>query len=178
MKTSTSPQAHHSVAPGAYSPSFGQSVSLGVRGCSGPEAPTPRKHRAREASPQLQTLTAGWLFQMQPGSRDALPLLAPLRGGLDLSVPGELIMEGLTQIAVPRPPSPILPFLGWFRDADGGRGVPAVPHLCPLAAEACGRVQGEIPAFFVHFGVRCAHEICSLLNEIAMCHLKVSKWKL
>ena len=55
-------------------------------------------------------------------------------------------MEGLTQIAVPRPPSPILPFLGWFRDADGGRGVPAVPHLCPLAAEACGRVQGEIPA--------------------------------
>ena len=61
-------------------------------------------------------------------------------------MPGELIMEGLTQIAVPRPPSPILPFLGWFRDADGGRGVPAVHHLCPLAAEACGRVQGEIPA--------------------------------
>ena len=72
--------------------------------------------------------------------------LAPLRGGLDLSVPGELITEGLTQIAVPRPPSPILLFLGWFRDADGGRGVPVVPHLCPLAAEACGRVQGEIPA--------------------------------
>ena len=32
--------------------------------------------------------------------------------------------------------------------------------------------------FFVHFGVRCAHEICSLLNELGMCHLKVSKWKL
>lgn len=57
---------------------------------------------------------------------------------------GEVITEGLTQIAVPRPPSPILPFLGWFRDADGGRGVPMVPHLCPLAAEACGRVRGRV----------------------------------
>lgn len=46
----------------------------------------------------------------------------------------------------PKAPGPILLILGWLRDADRGQGVPMVPHLCPLAAEACGRVQGEIPA--------------------------------
>lgn len=72
-----------------------------------------------------------------PGSPEGWPGPACARG---------IDYRGSNPECSPKAPGPILLFLGWFRDADRGQGVPVVPHLCPLAAEACGRVQGEIPA--------------------------------
>lgn len=107
MKTSTSPQAHHSAAPGPAAPPLG-SLSLAVRGCSGSETPIPWKHRAREASPQLQTLTAGWLFQIQPGSRDGQAGTSPSKAPL-----GVAGIHPYRQESVPLdPPPPLMPLPG------------------------------------------------------------------
>lgn len=57
-------------------------------------------------------------------------------------MPGEVILEGLTQTAVPKPQAPAFRSQAGSRIRMEGWGVPAVPHLCPSGSQNLWEIPG------------------------------------